>query len=59
MITALTYPLQISTVQVLACHIKSAEKIMLNQHFLMLISDFFEPVGPPLLCNHMSNNTIT
>ena len=32
--------------QVLVCHTKSImEKIMLNQHFVMLISD---PVGPPL-----------
>ena len=33
--------------QVLVCHTKSMEKIMLNQHFLMLISDLcgFNPVS--------------
>ena len=35
--------------QVLVCHTKSMEKIMLNQHFVMLISDLFEPVEPPLI----------
>ena len=34
--------------QVLICHTKSMEKIMLNQHFAMLISDLYDPVGPPL-----------
>ena len=34
--------------QVLVCHTKSMEKIMLNQHFAMLISDLYDPVGPPL-----------
>ena len=34
--------------QVLVCHTKSMEKIMLNQHFVILISDLLEPVGPPL-----------
>ena len=34
--------------QVLVCHTKSMEKIMLNRHFVMLISDLFEPVEPPL-----------
>ena len=31
--------------QVLVCHTKSMEKIVLNQHFVMLISDLSEPVG--------------
>ena len=35
--------------QVLVCHTKSMDKIMLNQHFVMLISNLFEPVAPPLV----------
>ena len=34
--------------QVLVCPTKSMEIIMLNQHFAMLISDLYDPVGPPL-----------
>ena len=36
--------------QALVCHTKSMEKIMLNQHFMMLtiICDLIEPVEPPL-----------
>ena len=33
------------TVEKRHCHTKSMEKIMLNQHFVMLISDLFEPVA--------------
>ena len=46
--------------QVLVCHTKSMEKIMLNQHFVMLISDLFEPVGPPLILDmHVTSLLLT